>query len=445
MLVLNATTDSIDVVLGGAVTTDQMKIVSSWRDITTTAYTAGRTTTSTNNTTAVSVVTSPAASTQRVIDLVNIYNADTVAQAITVRFNDNGTNYELTKITLGTLQTLQFAEGKGWSVLDALGQSLSATQVNAAGTDTMIQFNDGGTAIAGDADFTWDKTNNTLILGGTDTDIRLKGITAEPAAPDSGNVILYTKAVVGKMQLKIKGPSGLDTPLQAALWQNNFLFFSPGAAAGVWNGTVGANLGTAAIALPTTTNLYTVMRRSTFASVVTTANQQVGTRTEAMFFRGNATGLGGFLFVCRFGFNVWKTGNRLFVGLSVATTAQVTVNPSTLLNQIGFGVDTADTAITFMHNDGAGTCTKDAIAGQPSLANNNGYDAYIWCAPNDTTVYYRLDDVLTGATIIDTSTSTDLPVNTTALLAHCAMSNASNVLVNDATLGINRIYIETDR
>jgi hypothetical protein len=334
--------------------------------------------------------------------------------------------------------------GNGWVAYSSNG-SLKEVQT-AGGADTQIQFNGSG-ALSGDADFAWDNTNNDLILSGTNTGILMKGITAEPSAPSSGNLQIYTKAVVGKMQIKMKGPSGLDTPLQAAIWQNNTVLFTPGAAAGVWQGTVGSNLGTAAIALPTTTNLYTMRRRSTFASVVTTTNQQVGTRTENMFCRGNAAGLGGFLFACRFGFTSIKTGCRAFVGLSAGTTAVVTVDPSSLTNMLGFGFDLADTAWTFMHNDAAGTCTKETISGQGTLATNNtGYDAYIWCAPNDSTVYYRLDRIDTGATLVDSSTSTDLPVNTTLLAAQCIMSNGTaNIVAGDATIGINRIYVETDQ
>jgi hypothetical protein len=41
------------------------------------------------------------------------------------------------------------------------------------------------------------------------------GITNEPASP-AANFTIYAKSVAGKMVLKIKGPSGLDTPLQNA-------------------------------------------------------------------------------------------------------------------------------------------------------------------------------------------------------------------------------------
>lgn len=62
MLVLTETTDNLQVVLAGAITTNQLRCVSSWRDVTASAYTPGRTLINTNSTTDVTVVGSPAAS-----------------------------------------------------------------------------------------------------------------------------------------------------------------------------------------------------------------------------------------------------------------------------------------------------------------------------------------------------------------------------------------------
>lgn len=121
MIVLNATTDTVQALLGGAVTTNELQVVASWRDITTTAYTAGRTVVVTNGATPVTAVGSPAASTQRVVDFVSVYNADTVTQTVTVRFNDNGTTYILWIGQLAAGQTLTFVDGAGWSVQGSPG------------------------------------------------------------------------------------------------------------------------------------------------------------------------------------------------------------------------------------------------------------------------------------------------------------------------------------
>lgn len=121
MIVLTATTDNIQAVLAGSATTNQPQCVTSWRDITTTAFTPGRTVINTNNTTDVNIVAAPAASTQRVVDLINIYNKDTVAATVTVKFDANGTEYILWKGTLAAGESVQYVEGKGWQRLSASG------------------------------------------------------------------------------------------------------------------------------------------------------------------------------------------------------------------------------------------------------------------------------------------------------------------------------------
>lgn len=135
MLVLTETTDTVQVVLAGSITTNQLRCMSSWRDITTTVYTPGRTVTNTNNTTDVNVVGSPGASTQRVVDLIHIYNADTASATVTVKFDANGTEYILWKGALAAGEALTYTDGGGFVVLSAAGiaksvQALSAPAVN---------------------------------------------------------------------------------------------------------------------------------------------------------------------------------------------------------------------------------------------------------------------------------------------------------------------------
>lgn len=116
MIVLTETTDNLQVVLGGAVTTNQLQCVSSWRDITTTAYTPGRTVVSSNNTTDVNIVAAPASSTQRVVDLLSVYNADTADATVTIKLDANGTEYILWKDVLSPGNTVRFIEGAGFNV-----------------------------------------------------------------------------------------------------------------------------------------------------------------------------------------------------------------------------------------------------------------------------------------------------------------------------------------
>lgn len=121
MIVLQDTNDTLEVVLASAITTNQLQCSVSWRDITTTGYTPGGSRSNTNSTTTVALVAAPAASTQRVIDNVTIYNADTVAATVTVRIDDNATEYILVKITIQAGETLEYSEGAGWRSLSTQG------------------------------------------------------------------------------------------------------------------------------------------------------------------------------------------------------------------------------------------------------------------------------------------------------------------------------------
>jgi hypothetical protein len=129
MLILSAPTDLIEVVLGGAMATAEPRIVASWRDITTTAFTPGRTVGTTNGATPVSAAGSPAADTQRVIDFLNIYNLDTAPVTVTVRY-DSGTEYVMWSGSLGVGESLQYVDGIGWQRLTATG--LVATGITTA-------------------------------------------------------------------------------------------------------------------------------------------------------------------------------------------------------------------------------------------------------------------------------------------------------------------------
>lgn len=129
MIVLTQTTDKIQVVLGGPVSTSQLQCVASWRDITDTpTYTPGRTVVTTNNTTDVDVVGAPAGSTQRVVDFISVHNADTATATVTVKFDANGTEYILWIGQLAPSERMVFTEKTGWSTLSSTGNTLSTNR-----------------------------------------------------------------------------------------------------------------------------------------------------------------------------------------------------------------------------------------------------------------------------------------------------------------------------
>jgi hypothetical protein len=290
-------------------------------------------------------------------------------------------------------------------------------------------------------------TINTWALAQTFSAASIWAAVSTPSAPAAGFMAPYAKALCGREMPFVLGPSGIERCVEIPEitgWHGWYKGF--GSAAGTSVGIAQTNTVTPVQTSPTSTNRATLMHRSTYSSVVTTPSQQIGSRaTFNTLFRGNAAGIGGFWIVSRFVFTTIKTAERFFCGVS-ATTNNVTVDPSSLTNIAGFGFDTADSAITFMHNDGSGTATKTAIAGQATLATNNtGYIAVIGCYPNDSKIYYALYDLVQGVWLCDASVNTDLPVNTTALGFNLVMSNGTaNTAANDAQLGISTIDVYTE-
>ena len=76
---LSATNQKIQVVLSGAVTANQLLCIASYQDITSTGMTIPQASNQslTNDTTAVDLIASPSASTNRQVVHITIYNADT--------------------------------------------------------------------------------------------------------------------------------------------------------------------------------------------------------------------------------------------------------------------------------------------------------------------------------------------------------------------------------
>jgi hypothetical protein len=299
------------------------------------------------------------------------------------------------------------------------------TQFNAAMTSSVATYLSGT------------YVNDPIVLNAPATD---------PTAAASGTLKIYAKQIAGRYMPKWIGPAGVDVVAQAALFGNNIVMWTPNNATnGFWQGTSGSASGTFTEMLPTTNNIWTAVHRAKWANVVTTINQQVGQRgAQAMFFRGNSASLGGFFFTARFGIENWTAGDRLFVGLHSVTTNIVTTPVSASLNYCGFVVDAGESAITFQTNQGSGTATKTAIAGQPALSASIGFDAYIYCKPNDTTIYYRLDYLNTQVTLINSQSTATLPVNTTMMAPAAFMSNGANTAAAAAGIGVARIYVETD-
>lgn len=319
-----------------------------------------------------------------------------------------------------------------------------------AGATTNIQFNNAG-AFGGSNAFVWDNATNDFSLLGADTGITMTGITNEPAAPTAGNLHLYAKSVAGRLMPKWKAPSGVDTSFQPSLGFNTIQLWTPSlTSTGAGFGTVWpAGTGTFLNVVPTA-GTGTQLRRSRFTNVVTTTNQILGITASTAasipsFWRGNTAGNGGFFFQTRFTTElVPATTIRLFVGLTSMTTGASAADTVTG-DVAGLSHITTDglTTMAFMTRDNVTTTRATFVV--PSMASGKAYDFTMYAKPNDTVIYYRLVDILTGLVIVDSSTSTTLPRNTIFMGPQVQMSNGTaNTVVTTTAIGINKIYIESD-
>ncbi len=151
MIILDATTKSLEMILAGSVTTNQLPFVATYVDVTTTAFTPGSSDGASNNTSTVTLVAAPSASTQRQIKFLSIQNADTVSATVTVRYNDNATTRIITKTILTAGDTLQYNDGEGFRVLDTNGSLKQSIAFSLTGDVTGTGSTSVATTIANSA------------------------------------------------------------------------------------------------------------------------------------------------------------------------------------------------------------------------------------------------------------------------------------------------------
>lgn len=135
MIILDATTKSLEFKMTAAPATTQPSFVSSYVDMSTTDFSLTGATEQDgagNGTTVVTLVSAPGASTSRKLNYLSIRNRDTAAIQITLQYNNNSTTREILKITLSVDDSLIFSDAKGFFLMDASGQEKVITPTSAA-------------------------------------------------------------------------------------------------------------------------------------------------------------------------------------------------------------------------------------------------------------------------------------------------------------------------
>lgn len=204
---------------------------------------------------------------------------------------------------------------------------------------------------------------------------------------------------------------------------------------------VGGSASTARI--PASTNMFTMGRRLGQTSVATAAGC-AGLRSSSLaYWRGNASGLGGFLYKARFGMADAATvaGRKAFIGF-YANTNNATSDPSALVNTIFMAFDPGQTTWRIMSNNGTTTTQVNLGANFPCNTDSvDIYDLTLYAAPNSSTVDYTVLRVNTGDTTSGTIINANLPAATTLLGEHLQTCNGATALA--VTVDIWWKYIET--
>ena len=190
-ITLDATTKIIELTTSS---TADIDYAVSWVDATTTAFTPGDGHGTINAATTTTIVAAPAASTQRGVKSISVFNRHaTTANTVTVKKDVSGTEYHLFKAVLMAGESLQWNDGSEWCVYDATGDKKVNSPVNTGITGRVIPINKVGTATEGtacwysygkDAGFSGAWSPGTPGLNGRATD----GMTAA----DNGALPLWT-------------------------------------------------------------------------------------------------------------------------------------------------------------------------------------------------------------------------------------------------------------
>lgn len=284
--------------------------------------------------------------------------------------------------------------------------------------------------------------------------MQLPVVSAEPGTPASGNYLYARQIVPGQTVLKVKRPSGVDSPLQDSLSFNRVAKWQAGAATLFAIGG-GALTGTGtAIAPAAGTTIRNHLPKTQYATAATAnainsiyAN---ATTLGATVFRGSIAGEGGFRLVMRFGLSATQASNRFFAGLRDVVSVPANVDPftSTAPGVIGLAVNTAtDTNWRIVHNITGTAPTNIQLGANFPVNTTDLIELVLFCRPFTTTVGdigYRVRRYTTTGEPAFEATgtlSTNLPSGTTLLHPGMWMVNVTAAV---ASFQVNSISIESD-
>jgi hypothetical protein len=388
---------------------------------------------------------------------------DTVLSAIQKLNGNNNTRATagvigssgLTMATARILGRSTAATGAVEEIVIGSGLSLTAGTLTATGgggggspggSATQVQYQSAGAVFAGAA--------NVQIVS---DNLQLTAPGSTPAAAQASSVVLYPAGLADRFMLAMRGPTGAATLLQPSIFSNSIMMFNPQSGT---TGTGSNNFQTAwnsngAVShpAPSATDVASSGRRTNYANVAATQNQQLGPRfntdSERCFFRGNVANTGGFFYFSRFRLTCPASTCRLFSGLqAAAATAALVVTdtptgPYCGLSHVTTDPATGSGALSFVTKDFATSNALPINLGSNLVTGSPLLEFSMYCAPNGGTIFFRLDDVTNGVTYTN-STTANLPGATAMMSPQCQASNGTaNVTVGTVVMSVYKIYVES--
>lgn len=274
---------------------------------------------------------------------------------------------------------------------------------------------------------------------------------AAPAASDPATIRVFGRTVAGRAMLGSTGPSGLDTLYQPHIGRNAVTSWLPSGnsvtvttlRASAFKATGAATASTVAV-----TNRHTRMKRIDYLVTTAAATAVAGfLSADRVFSIGAATsGDGGFHFIGRWGpaTGVATVTHRAFFGLSNNAGVPTDVDPSSLINSVGMGYDTADANVQVIIR-GAGAAVKIDLGAsfpKPTADRTAVYELAMFAPPGTPQVLnWQVTDIVSGATATGQAT-TGLPVDSMLLAPRGYVSvGGTSSVVGLAFMGLT---IETD-
>lgn len=210
---------------------------------------------------------------------------------------------------------------------------------------------------------------------------------------------------------------------------------TPDYGGGFSSGSVGT-VGTVTARTVAPTNLSTALQRTSYVSAATASSSAMFGNNVNQALRGNAAGLGGFVFICRFQINA-TTGNlRLFIGLDSTTgTPSASADPSALTNFIGVACDAADANLQVMTNDGSGAATKTDLGANFAKSSTTAvYEVRIHALPNDSVIYFEIRRLDIDHTLVQAQITANMLTATSLLCPQAWINNGGTAVAVDLAL-----------